>query len=335
MRITRGLFVGVLVAVGFVAGAGAREAQAAPPLGQQRGYAAGRYALEMDGMFAGWVHTVEGGHATSDVVEEPAGQTFFVKKHLSNVKFREIRLEAGTNMSAAFYSWLQAALAGNHQRKNGAIVALDYQYRVKQRREFFDALITEIGFPAADGASKDPAFLTIVLVPEYTRASLTGVGTPYPAPICKTPNWLASNFRFTIDGIGTSKVRKIDAFAIRVKLIELPVGEGRDYEQQPAKISFPHLLVTVPDAALQGFQDWFDDFVIAGNNGDEQERSGSIEYLPPNLASPLFTLAFQNAGIFEIEPDFSAGQISTSTVKLYVEQMAFSSGVQGCGGGTQ
>jgi phage tail-like protein len=334
MRITRGLFVGVGIVLGL-AGAGAREAEAAPPLGQQRGYAAGHFALEIDGAFAGWVRAVEGGHATSDVVEEQIGQTFYVKKHLANVKFREIRLEVGTNMSPAFYSWIEASFSGNYQRKNGAIVAADYQYRVKQRREFFNALITEVGFPAADAGSKDPAFLTIVLMPEYTRLSSTGVGTTYSAPLCKTTKWLASNFRFKIDGIDASKVRAVGPLAVRVQFVEPPIGEGRDYELEPAKISFPHVLVTVPDVGLQGFQSWFDEFVIAGNNGDDQERGGSLEYLPPNLSAPLFTLTFQNVGIFEIEPGVSAGNLSASIVKLYVELMTFSTAVQGCGGGTQ
>ena len=38
-----------------------------------RGYTAGKYGLELDGQFAGWIYSAEGGDATSDVVLERLG----------------------------------------------------------------------------------------------------------------------------------------------------------------------------------------------------------------------------------------------------------------------
>src|SRR5262249_1570363 len=39
----------------------------------KRGYTAGRIALDIGGVPAGWIESAEGGHATSDVVTEKAG----------------------------------------------------------------------------------------------------------------------------------------------------------------------------------------------------------------------------------------------------------------------
>ena len=38
----------------------------------QRGYTAGRFAMDLGGQFAGWIGSIEGGHATSDVVSPGA-----------------------------------------------------------------------------------------------------------------------------------------------------------------------------------------------------------------------------------------------------------------------
>jgi hypothetical protein len=39
-------------------------------------------------------------------------------------------------------------------------------------RDFYGCLITEIGFPATEGSSKDPCYLSIKITPEYTRATV-------------------------------------------------------------------------------------------------------------------------------------------------------------------
>ena len=44
-----------------------------PITADKRGYVSGKYGIELDGIMAGWVSSVEGGHATSDVVSEKVG----------------------------------------------------------------------------------------------------------------------------------------------------------------------------------------------------------------------------------------------------------------------
>jgi hypothetical protein len=56
-----------------------------------------------------------------------------------------------------------ASLWGSHDpnvRKSGEIVALNFDVKVKAVRAFFEALVTEVGIPAADGSSKAPATIT-------------------------------------------------------------------------------------------------------------------------------------------------------------------------------
>ena len=37
---------------------------------------------------------------------------------------------------------------------------------------------------------------------------------------------------------------------------------------------------------------WHEDFVIKGNNGEDKEKGGTLEYLTADLKDVLFTLTF-------------------------------------------
>src|SRR5262245_5535175 len=112
---------------------------------------AGKFALELDGIDAGWIMSAEGGHASADV------------------KYEDITLTFGTGMSKAFYGWMKDSFDHKHSRKNGAIIAATFDHKEMSRMTFTNAIIQEIGFPALDAASKDAAKLTLVLEPEHTR----------------------------------------------------------------------------------------------------------------------------------------------------------------------
>ena len=65
----------------------------------QRTYTAGKFALELDGLFAGWVFSTEGGNATGDVVVEKVGEDHIERKHIGGVKYEDITVTCGTGMS--------------------------------------------------------------------------------------------------------------------------------------------------------------------------------------------------------------------------------------------
>ena len=64
----------------------------------KRGYTAGRFAMDLGGTFAGWISSIEGGHATSDVVVEKLGPDMIQHKHIAGVKYEDITVNCGTSM---------------------------------------------------------------------------------------------------------------------------------------------------------------------------------------------------------------------------------------------
>ena len=295
---------------------------AAPPV---RSYSAGRFALEIDGSLAGFVGAAAGGEIHADVVRTP-GEDFFIKKHLANPGVRDIRLEFGADMERSFYNSIALALQGKDVRLNGAILAADFNGNVIRRLEFQRALITEVTFPALDAASKDAARMSIVLSPEQTVLNRKTSGKLSVKSAGHQKRWLSSGFRLSIDGVDTTKVTKIESMTI--KLPRVSAGDDAaclhcdKLPSNPATIDFPHVVLTIREPAESAY-DWFEDFVIAGNNDDSKEKGGTLEYLGTDLKT-VFTIKFRNLGIFELMPVVDAGDtLPRLLAAMYCESMEF------------
>jgi phage tail-like protein len=298
---------------------------------QAKATAVAKYALELDGTMAGWLSSFEGGQATGEVVTEEFGADFLAKKHIGSVKYEDITITFGVGMSSDVYDWIVGMLNGDFIRHDGAIIGVDSAGNERMRLEFVSALITEIGMPALDAASKDAAKMTIKFKPEETKRQAGSGGKLGLAALdAKTQKkWLPANFRLTIDGVGdaTKKVNKIEALVIKQKVTESAVGEERDFATEPTSVEIPNLVITFPEADSQTFYDWHEDFVIKGNNGDDAEKSGMLEYLSSDLKTVLFTLNFFNLGIFKVDntkPESARDTVRRVKAEMYVEAVEFS-----------
>src|SRR6188474_3306712 len=129
-----------------------------------RAYAAAHFALELHGIDSlGVFRSVEGGGIKADVMTYQNSGTYDRWRQLGKPKFEDIKLQVGMAMSEPFYKWIEDFFAGKATRKNGAIIAADFYYKERARREFTDAMIKEISFPKLDGQDKSTAYMTVAL----------------------------------------------------------------------------------------------------------------------------------------------------------------------------
>jgi phage tail-like protein len=293
-----------------------------------RAYVSGRYALELDGTVVGFLSSAEGGNPVGEVVTEQLGTDMVARKHIAGVKYEDITVSFGTGMSSRLYDWIRGALEGNYSRKSGSIIYLDYNNRELSRMTFSGALLSEVTLPALDASSKDAAKMTIKFQPEFTR-QVQGDGGILRLPgQFAQKKWLPANFRLRIDGLDSamSRVNKIEAITIKQKIIQDGIGEGRDYVNEPGGLEVPNLVFTTTEAYSQSLTSWRDDFVIRGNNGEDQEKTGTLEYLTPDLKNVLFSLTFHNLGIFRLTPDkleSGSPQVRRVKAELYMERVEF------------
>jgi len=299
--------------------------------GKERRYTAGKYGIELDGQFAGWIESAEGGDATSDVVLEKVGPDNIQHKHLAGAKYEEITLNCGIGMSRGFYDWIKASFDKKFMRKNGAIIVSDYNFKPISRLQWTNGLITEVGFPACDAGGKDAPKMTIKIAPEFTRMGAAAQGALHTPSQMVQKRWLPANFRLDIAGCKTacSHVNKIEAIALKIVTTANQVGVTRDYEVVRAHFDVPNLAITTAEAQAAEFYQWHQDFVIQGHNTRDKERGGTLEFLAPDLRELLFTLTFRGLGIFKLAPEkVEVGREAIGRVKaeMYCEDIGFAYG---------
>jgi hypothetical protein len=295
----------------------------------QRTFATGNFLLELDGQIVETLRSSEGGFPKADVISEPT--TPVAKKHIGPLRFENITIDCDPIMPKPLFDWVNSALNMTPARKNGAIITADFNRKEQSRLQFNNALITEISFPACDASSKERDYLTIKLAPELTTP-LAGKGADMSGMLnlkASQKGWLPAYFKLSIPGIDCSKVSKIDAFTIKQKATQDALGQARDFAKEPGKLEFPNLAISVAEAGAGTFYSWFQDMVLKGNSGEQNERVGTLELLDPGMKSVLLTVTFHHLGIFAFAPEnatSSTDAIKRVKVEMYCEQITLSPG---------
>lgn len=293
-----------------------------------RSYNKGQVGLELDQSDISYLKSAEGGMASASVLQEAPGNAERIYKHLGPHKFDPITVEVGLAMARGFYDWVQKSLAKQYERRDGAIVAADSNYFVRDRLSFYKALIHEVTFPGLDASSKDAAALTIKFAPEWT-AYKGEPGTervkPYDGKGGRQKLWTVSNFVLDIDGLDCTRVTKVNALTIKQDFVEEEIGHDRAFTCEPSKLTFPDLVVTFSEASSASWYKWYQAMVINGE-GHSVEKTGTITWLDPSLKEPLAYLHLDGLGISKLARDkLEAGTdgIRRATATLYCEQMSF------------
>lgn len=303
-------------------------------MAHHRSYTSGRYALELDHVSAGWIFSAEGGTRVGEVVQEKTGQDHIVRKHIAGLKHEDISISCGMGMSKEFYKWLHKTVNYHFHRANGAIHHCDFDGNILSSLEFHRGLISEIGLPALDSTSKDAAKLNLKVTPEWTR-NHKGGGKVNPSHYSlgtgQQKLWSPANFRLRIDDLehACKKVSKVEALSIKQKNTENQLGELREFHKEPAALEIPNLVVTLPESHAHQFWEWEKDFLIMGNCSEDNEKTGTLEYLTPDLDDVLFSVTFKHLGLFKITRDkleAHAEGIRRVKCEMYCEEMEFDFG---------
>src|SRR4051812_3375841 len=228
---------------------------------QPRVYAAAHFGLELDGKKdLGLFRSIEGGGVKADVMTYQHGTSYERWRALGKQKYEDIKLQVGMAMSEPFYQWIENFFAGTPMRKDGAILAADFYYRERARRNFTDALIKELAFPKLDASDKNPAYMNVTLAVEDIKF-VKGDGNKITQPVGHDDQklWTSCNFELSLDGLGAAckRVSKIDAFTIKQTILEYNMGGALAATKTPSQIDFPQISFYVPEADAGPFFEHF------------------------------------------------------------------------------
>jgi len=283
----------------------------------------GSSALELDGQFIDFLKSAEGGFPKAEVFLEPPGRNSLVKKHVGPPKYQDIAIQFDPLVPKPFFDWIASTLAMAPLRKNGAILAADLNRIEQSRLQFNNALITEFGIPPCDAFSREIGYLSMKFSPEFTTP-LAGKGSVLPAVGAKSKAWMLSNFRLTIPGLDCSRVSKIEALTFKQTVTQSTAGQRRTPQLEPAVPEYPNLVFSIPESSAGTFYTWFQDMVVQGNAGENNEKTGTLELLDQTLKGTLLTINFHHLGIFGFTPEKSEAntqRIKNVKVEMYCEQM--------------
>ena len=119
-----------------------------------------------------------------------------------------------------------------------------------------------------------------------------------------------SNFRVSLDGLDLDSVARVGPLTLRRPLA--------------ADAEIPDLELTLSEAGSASIADWHRTFVIDGDNGEKDEKSGSIALLDPALRDTLLQVDLSRCRHLRPRPH-SGGRgtdaISRITTRMYCEEM--------------
>ena len=296
----------------------------------QRSYSAAHFALELDGLTdqQSTIRSIEGGGVKVDVMTYQQGGMYDRWKQLGKPKFDDIKLQIAATSSSPMYAWIEKFFTGTPDRRNGAIVAADFYYKERARREFKEGLITELSFPKLDATDTNAAYLSVNVAVEDIQYK---AGKPDAKLAVSLPNsqnlWTCCNFTFELDGFNTDNVTKIDGFTIKHTVIEYHSGGRLTPTKTPSAVEFPNLTFYIPESDLQPYSDYVTNKTnLAYTNPVRQSpRHGRLTALDTE-GRELFYVTFMGADIVGLTPDNSSAQsedIKQVKVELYTESMSF------------
>lgn len=269
--------------------------------------------LVVDGVQAGNVDDFVAPNTSSEVVVERQGADYFQHKHLGMLEVSDVEFTIGSDVGAPVLAFITSSLQASFLRKNGSLAAGGTQY------EFFNALVTEIGFPALDLSSTTPARISVALAPEYIRVTRPNKPKP-PRDGVALGGLSSSRFKVSLADLDTSGVVRVDRFFVKHKISENPIGEARDYEKEPGSTDISNLALYVKPENAASFFAWHEDFVVRGNCADADEKNGTIEYRAID-GGPGFDVQLSGVGISAIR-DYVLDDVRVVRIDLYVERIA-------------
>jgi hypothetical protein len=279
---------------------------------------ASSYAIDLDGAPAGVASKVTGGSPVGTVVKEKPGPDSISRKHLGGLTYEDLVLGVPLGQAGTLQQWINSVLTDTHTPKNGVVRSLDYRKIQDSELSWTQGLITQITFPECSASSKEHGTIDVTIRPESTRFALISQNNVKTTP--QKP-WLRSNFRLQIDGLPCNRVSHIDALIVIQPLLAQGI-----HGLAAGPVEIPNLVFSLSTADQAAFFAWFKDFALDGNNGQDKERNGTLDFLGPDLKSQILTLDFKHLGIFRISGETQAAgdAISHIRVEMYCEGMSMS-----------
>jgi hypothetical protein len=276
--------------------------------------------LLSDGSSSFAVKSLEGGAVKAPVISTTVGINGAVNKFLGARTIEPVTVPIGLNAAASYVDWAQAALNGQFSPKDFLLSQCDFDYKEVVSRSFEGSVLTALTFGPFDTSatsSSVPLFKT-TFAPERstTRAGNGGPCKQPPAP----KSSYTGLFALELDGLDATGVTTIGELTLtRV----VPECSGKEVCSGGGSLVIPSMRVGIAEGRVDSWLSWFDDFVVKGNDGAGNERSGTLTLLGLDLKKVYLKIGLGGVGIAQLTNDGSVapGSDKRWVAELYVERV--------------
>jgi len=282
-----------------------------------RVYVSSRFALHVDGQSAltpGFVKSVDGGGITADVITVQTGKTTDLWRYSGKPKYEDFTIQVGMGMSRGFYSWIEAFFARKYDRRNGAIISANFNYQEQSRRVFENAMISEVSFPALDGADKNPGYLTVKLSPEKVTYQPGDNHILKETFQNRQKMWKPANFAVSIGSMPCKRISKVEGFAVKQQILENKTGASLETIKVPGRIEWPNISLMVPEVDIGPWAAWFEAEVVKGQF-KSPGKQGWLSLKSPDLVTEYLHIDLHNIGISGCKPE--KGEAGTDAIRKW------------------
>ena len=279
--------------------------------------------LRIDGKQVASVERYSGGDPYAEVINEPGGMLPYAKKHLGPLHFADLDAQVALDAHPLLLNWIRDAWFGKPSRDRVTLESPDSNGQTTRGLQLAHPRLRVVTLPGLDTTSREKRYLTLSFAPGGVER-ITGKVTPGEER--EEREFRAQNFHIDISGLDCSGILQVDPIAVQVELPAddepMPMFTSRGTKRTSILV-FPDLHLHLDAEKADSFREWFESFVISGNNDDEQERDGAITYMEP-LGDSLAMLRLFHIGIYRItdEPALATGPARVR-VDLYCERMEF------------
>ncbi len=272
-----------------------------------------RWGLELGGKYVGALHNAAGGELTAVVVSD--NRAAHREKQIGSTMIDPFVISAGMGMDSSFYNWIE-----NYQTsfRPGALLVADANGKLLRRIEFTVGKITQVTLPTVDAGSTESAEIGLTIAPETVRDVPITSGQKLPSGEFKSKKWQANSFRVSIGKMDCSHVKRVNSLIFTSKQ-DTEIGAGRGDRVFTVSFPIPDLVLNhSTDNPLTDWSQWHRKFLVEGNNGNADKKTGTVEYLAPDMKTALVTVTTTGLGIYRMSTDYAKEPYETTTT-LYVE----------------
>ncbi len=294
-----------------------------------RPYSGGHFEMVLDGRgTSSTLKSVDGGWPKQQVIDEPTGSELFHIKHGGVWDNDPITIDFGIAGSYDIFKWIQGSWRHKSETRNGEILHANFNKKQTFVQEFQDAHILETTFPTLDGQSREPANIKVKFQPEKVVMKRAEGAQFSPVSARKQKSWVASKFRFSLEGISNlDKISKIESFTIKQGIKKLYTGQDRFPELVPTKIEFPNLVCHIAEAFSGDLLKWHQDN-IKGRGEKDGQLSGALEFLTA-AGDSLFKINLYEVGLVQyqiLQATANEDKIKRVKFELFIGRMDLDGG---------